>query len=61
LVCINGVLGGARTPSRGAAETNASALFIGVGHTLADPINGHIRNFRIWHQSITDAQLKAIR
>ncbi|MGU5661496.1 phage head spike fiber domain-containing protein [Aeromonas sanarellii] len=61
VVCINGVLGGARTPSRGAAEANNSTLFIGVGHTLSDPINGHIRNFRIWHQGFTDAQIKAIR
>ena len=61
VVCINGVLGGGRTPSRGAAETNASTLFIGVGLTLADPINGHIRDFRIWHQGFTDAQIKAVR
>lgn len=61
VVCINGVLGGARTPSRGAAATDASTLFIGAGHTLADPINGHIRDFRIWHQVATDAQIKAVR
>ncbi|MGY3884632.1 phage head spike fiber domain-containing protein [Aeromonas aquatica] len=61
VVCINGVLGGPRTPSRGAAETNASTLFIGAGQSLTDPINGHIRNFRIYHQVTTDAQIKAIR
>ncbi|MGE6120020.1 phage head spike fiber domain-containing protein [Aeromonas media] len=61
VVCINGVFGGARTPSRGGAETNATTLLIGVGHALTDPINGHIRNFRIWHQGFTDAQIKAVR
>ena len=60
-VYLNGEFGGSRTPSRGAATTDVTKLQIGANHALGDPINGHVRNFRIWHTALTDAQAKAIR
>lgn len=29
--------------------------------TLDRPLNGHIRNFRIWHSALTDEQIKALK
>ena len=60
-VYLNGEFGGSRTPSRGAATTDVTRLQIGANHALGDPINGHVRNVRIWHTALTDAQAKAIR
>ncbi|BBS88038.1 phage head spike fiber domain-containing protein [Aeromonas media] len=60
-VYLNGEFGGSRTPSRGAAPTDATKLQIGANHAMGDPINGHVRNVRIWHTALTDAQAKAIR
>ena len=60
-VYLNGEFGGPRTPSRGAAPTDATKLQIGANHALGDSINGHVRNFRIWHTALTDAQAKTLR
>ncbi|MEI4932400.1 phage head spike fiber domain-containing protein [Aeromonas caviae] len=43
---------------------NAEVARLQLGNrsaTLDRPLNGHIRNFRIWHSALTDEQMKAIR
>ena len=32
-----------------------------AGFNWEDPINGHIRNLRIWHSALTDAQIKGLK
>lgn len=60
-VYLNGDFGGTRTPSRGAPLTDSTTLHIGSNHVQAESLFGHIRNLRIWHQALTDAQIKAIK
>ncbi|MGL5156811.1 MAG: phage head spike fiber domain-containing protein, partial [Aeromonas veronii] len=34
---------------------------LGNNQSYHSPINGHIRNFRIWHRALTDAQIKGLK
>lgn len=56
---LNGIVVSGVPAIEGAPEV-ARLQFGNRSITLDRPLNGHIRNFRIWHSALTDEQLKAL-
>ncbi len=56
---LNGIVVSGVPAIEGAPEV-ARLQFGNRSTTLDRPLNGHIRNFRIWHSALTDEQLKAL-
>lgn len=48
-------------PSKEGSAAVARLQFGNRSWSLDRPLNGHIRNFRIWHSALTDEQIKALK
>jgi len=67
-ICIDGSLSGSATvtkPAPGNVASYSNIIMIGRGAGANGPglrmLNGHIRNLRIWHRTLTDNQIKGLR
>lgn len=57
---LNGIVVSGAPSTAGSADF-ARLQFGNRSGTLDRPLNGHIRNFRIWHSALTDEQIKALK
>lgn len=46
--------------NQGVSPGFGNALYLGNSKELTRPLNGHIRNFRIWHKVLSDDQIKGL-
>ncbi|WP_350224649.1 phage head spike fiber domain-containing protein, partial [Leclercia adecarboxylata] len=66
-VCVDGVFSTSPTPisrpAPGTVGTTNSIIYIGrsLPSLGGRVLNGHIRNLRIWHRTLTDNQIKGLR
>ncbi|UCQ12253.1 prophage tail fiber N-terminal domain-containing protein [Edwardsiella tarda] len=62
IVCVNGKVVNGRYIDISIPPSGASNVVFGNTRSFSDrALFGHIRNFRIWHDTLTEEQLRAIR